>query len=310
MALSDHAAWQTEHPPEAPTGPEQIGEVVGTIGDHSEAPAQLDTTDDLDWWSLRGDTDDPAVVRRAKAAFAVGPIHDLVRNSPMAEGDFWEHYDLFALSLAVIDQVAMGMTVSAGMGLDEARDFLAAECARQVPPRPEAEHRVVAERVVDALARPDPYEYEYTAFEESGPVRRTYSFTLLYEQWAADQTTIHLRATPQAVNVLVNGLDFDSESATAADEFQIRRAIDSGAFSSAIASARNARYRSVADIERIRSIIRDTQLDSATHDWSSDVPLLLRAGSTTSRPRRRVEDALIDAIEDRAARARRPRCPA
>ncbi len=271
-----------------------IGQIVGSIGVEPPEVPELDF-DDV---PFRPTTDDSAVVRRTKAVAATRPLHDLERNKGLYEGDFWDRYDLVSMGIAVIDQVAMAMTVSAGMSLDEAHAFLAEQASRHSPGASEEERAAVAAKVLDGLVTEKPHEYVYVDHEGSTPVRHTYTFDLLYEQWNADET-IHLRATPQAVNVLVSALDFDSDSAEAADEIQIRRAIDSGAFESAVTAAEHARFRSINDIERIRQIVRDTQLDPSTHDWAVQVPAILRASLSHIERRRNIEDALIDAIEER-----------
>lgn len=41
-------------------------------------------------------------------------LTDSERTRANLEGDFWHHYDLFNIALAVIDQVALAMGISAG----------------------------------------------------------------------------------------------------------------------------------------------------------------------------------------------------
>ena len=246
---------------------EPIGEIVGSIGVDTAEVGELGF-DDI---PFRVPADDSAVVRRTKAVAATRPLHDLERNKGQWEGNFWDRYDLVSMGIAVIDQVAMAMTVSAGMSLDDAHEFLSEQASRHSPDASKEERDAVAGKVLVGLVTDKPHEYVYVDHEVGAPVRHTYAFDLLYEQWNADET-IHLRATPQAVNVLVSALDFDSDSAEAADEIQIRLAIESGAFESAVTTAEHARFRSINDIERIRQIVRNTQLDPTTHDWACKYP--------------------------------------
>jgi hypothetical protein len=272
------------------------------------SPATSTPTDDLlgdlaEPLTLTVPTDDAGVARRVKAIAATRPLHDLDRNKTAWEGDFWDRYDLLSLAISVIDQVALSMGISAGMLHDDAVAYVVDQARRQQPDAPTGEGEMVAARVVGGLIADAPHELVWADHTGSAPVRRTHAYRLLYEQWNADGS-VHLRATEQAINVLVDALDLDDlESAQVAAETQIRALIDRGAFRSAVTIARQARYRTIQYLERIRNIVRDTLIDPDAYDWAGEVPKLLADALDHVVGRIEAESALMQAVEDRRAAA-------
>jgi hypothetical protein len=248
-------------------------------------------------------TDDAAVVRRVKAIASTRPLHDLDRNKSSWDGQHWVHYDLLSLGLAVIDQVALAMGISAGILYDDAVRYVAEQAARQHPDGRTEHHRAVGERVIGGLVSDSPHEVRWVDHSGETPVRRVHNYRLLYEQWNADDT-VHLRATEAAINVLIDALDIDDiESAQIAAETLIRSLVDRKAFRSAVQVARQARYRTIQYLERIRNIVRDTLIEPDAHDWAAGVPALLNAALDHVVSRIEAETALVQAVQDRRADA-------
>lgn len=243
-------------------------------------------------------TDDEAVVRRVKAVAATRPLHDLERNKASYDGDFWDGYDLLSLAVKAIDQVALAMGVSAGIPYDEAAAYLADQARRQRDDGTEEERRAVAERVLSALVTEIPHEITYADHGPDGVVRRVHDFRLLYEQWSADNT-VHLRASEDAINVLVDALDIDVRSAQVAAEAQMRFLISRNAFAAAVGVARRERYRSIQLLEQVRTIVRDTIIDPDAYDWQVEVPELLRGALDHIVERIVAEGELAQAVEER-----------
>lgn len=243
-------------------------------------------------------TDDEAVVRRVKAVAATRPLHDLERNKASYDGGFWEHYDLVSLAVKAIDQVALAMGVSAGTPYDESLSYLADQAARQHAAGGEAEHAAVAERVLGALVTAVPHEITYADHGPDGVVRRVHDFSLLYEQWSAD-SSVHLRASEDAISVLVDALDLDVRSAQVAAEAQMRFLISRNAFAAAVGVARRERYRSVQLLEQVRTVVRDTVIDPDSYDWEVEVPELLRGALDHIVGRIVAEGELAQAVEER-----------
>jgi hypothetical protein len=254
--------------------------------------------DELGDLSLFIATDDSAITRRVKAIAATRPLHDLERNKSNFAGDHWDRYDLISLSIATIDEVALAMGISAGRSYDEALAHCTAQAARQNPQADPAEHEQVASRVLGALLADAPEAVTYVDHTGGVPVQRRHEFRLLYESWNADDT-VHLRATEHAVNVLIDALDLDVESAQIAAEAQMRALLERGALDSAVEIARKAVYFTVQYLEKIRSILRDTQMDLQTWDWAETVPAILRRSLDHIADRIQAENRLLSAVEER-----------
>jgi hypothetical protein len=223
-------------------------------------------------------------------------LTDIERTKTSLDGG--PRYDLFDIALAVIDQVALAMGISAGRTWDETIEYAAGEAARQVPDAGHTQWETVAERVVVSLVTTDVETVPYLVHTADGPKWRAQRFRLLYAH-ASPGGGEHLRASEQAVNIFVDALDLDVEAAQIANEAQLRVLIARGAIESAVAVARHSRYRSIQFQERIRRIIADTLIDPDTHDWIDDVPELLDAALAHVAERLEAETALLDAVADR-----------
>lgn len=242
-------------------------------------------------------TDDSAITRRVKAIAATRPLHDLERNKANFAGGHWDRYDLISLAIAAIDEVALAMGISAGRSYDEALAHCTAQAARQNPHADETEHEQVASRVLGTLLADQPEAVTYVDHTGGEPTQRRHEFRLLYESWNPDDT-VHLRATEHAVNVLIDALDLDVESAQIAAEAQMRALLERGALDSAVEIARRAVYLTVQYLERIRSILRDTQMDLDTWDWAETVPSILRRALDHIADRIQAENRLLSAVEE------------
>lgn len=243
-------------------------------------------------------TDATAIVRRKKSLSTAGPIGELNRTKIYLAGDYWEHYDLESIALALIDQVALHMGISTGMYYSAAVDYAQSQARSQRPQAASKEHHEVGLRVVTALIGTEPFTERYVEQGPSGPIWRVYSFRLLEEALASDGDT-YLRATQEAINVLVGGLDVDVESAQIATEAQIRALIERGALDQAAEAAKIARLLTVKYLEKIRTIERDTLVDLESHDWLGEVPAALTDALSHVCGRIEAETALYSALSDR-----------
>ncbi|WP_112107749.1 hypothetical protein [Parafrankia sp. Ea1.12] len=256
-----------------------------------------DRVPDLAEWSISIPTDDASIARRRRALAPIEVLTDIERTKTSLDGDFWPHYDLFNIALAVIDQVALAMGISAGRSWEEILEYAAEQAARQVPDAGSVQWQAVAERVVVSLVTTDVEIVPYLVHTTDGPRWRAQRFRLLYMYVGSDGSE-HLRASEQAINIFIDALDLDIEAAQIANEAQLRALIDRGAIESAVTIARHARYRSIQFQERIRRIVADTLIDPDTHDWIDTVPGLLDAALAHVAERLRSETALLDAVAD------------
>lgn len=284
-----------------------LGTFSGLNGDESLSEAGLEVGDAP---SVVIPPDDEAVVRRVKALATTRPLHDLDRSKLMWDSDIdWSRYDLLSLALTTIDVVALTQSLASGMARSEVVSYCAAQAARQNPAGSADELERIASRVVNALVSDQSLHVAYTDHSRAsgdGPVQADWQFRLLSEQWRADGETIDVRATPAAINVLLDGLDLDIESAQVAAEAQMENLIKRGALQSAVAVAQRSRLLTASYIERVGAITRDTLIDARAHDWDGTVPQLLEDALAHVVGRVGAESALLDALEDSRAEARDP----
>lgn len=76
-------------------------------------------TADTSSWDVRIPTDDESITRRRRALAPIQVLTDIERTKGSLDGDYWDRYDLFTIALAVIDQVALAMGISAGRTWEE-----------------------------------------------------------------------------------------------------------------------------------------------------------------------------------------------
>lgn len=267
----------------------------------------LPVTDDgeeataLRGWDVHILTDDESITRRRRALAPIQVLTDIERTKNTLDGDHWAQYDLFRLALAVIDQVALAMGISAGRTWEEAIEYAVQQATRQRPDGDEVEWVAVAERVVVSLVTTDVEVTPYLVHTATGPEWRQQRFRLLYLQAVGSEGREHLRASEQAINIFVEALDLDIEAAQVANEAQLNALIARGAVESAVQIARHGRYRSIQYQERIRRIVADTLIDPDVHDWVENVPKVLDAALVHVQARLKAESALLDAVADRRA---------
>jgi hypothetical protein len=250
-------------------------------------------------WDITIPTDDASIARRRRALAPIQVLTDIERTKANLDGDFWRQYDLFNIALAVIDQVALAMGISAGRTWDETVEYAAGQAARQVPDADRDQWIAVAERVVVSLVTTDVETVPYVIHTSTGPEWRAQRFRLLYVHANGGDGSEYLRASEQAINIFVEALDLDIEAAQIANEAQLSALIARGAIESAVQIARHARYRSIQYQERIRRIIADTLIDPDTHDWVGEVPALLDGALAHVRERLEAEAVLLDAVAER-----------
>lgn len=204
---------------------------------------------------------DPTRSLRAKALACTAPVHDLQRNRGLRQ---WDAFDLYDLALVAIDLVVDKMAVASGIGTEELVSELARRAREQVDETARDKAREVAVGVVEALVRQS--EIEYTA--EAADVRRQMRFALLTEHESEDGSSVYLRATNEAINVLIGALNVDIESAQVAAEAQIEHLLNRQRLAEATVPAMHARMRSIQYIDEVRRVIAETKRD--VRRWDED----------------------------------------
>lgn len=233
---------------------------------------------------------DPARERRVKALTCTEPLHGLQANRGRRG---WDHFDFYDLGLAAIDAVVDRMGFDSGISREELDGALLAEARRFASDSRDRDLRPVVTELVETLIRPNVGEYT-SALDE---VRRRFDFALLTEHEDAEGE-IYLRATNEAINVLVGGLNTDIESAQVAAEATLEHLIRRRRLDDAARPAREARIRSVQFANLVRQVIDETKRDVRRAGWREDVPARLAEIRDHLLDRMGTEKRLLAAMQD------------
>ncbi|MCP3785273.1 hypothetical protein NLX85_18060 [Micromonospora sp. A3M-1-15] len=247
---------------------------------------------------------DVGFAQRVKALACTAPLHDLdSRKSQVQSADF-NVYQMSELALNAIDLVTLSMDFDTGAPPEKIVAGLAVFAARHAPDRDDAEHLRVARWVLENLLNVGSTDrgfravYGITAGDGSYN-RFEFDFKLLEEVPAADGS-IFLRATNEAVNVLVGALELDIESAQIAADLRLETLIRRGRLSDAQAAAQSARYRTIQYGEKLRQRLEATERDVRTVDWLTEMPAFIAEAVEHIAARFKAENAiLVNIIEVR-----------
>ena len=233
---------------------------------------------------------DPARERRVKALTCTEPLHGLHTNRGRRG---WHEFDFYDLGLAAIDAVVDRMAFDTGISRGELESALMSEARRFAQDALDDDTRVeVITELIETLIRPNIGEYTSTSDE----IRRRFDFALLTEH--EDAEGIYLRATNEAINVLVGGLNTDIESAQVAAEATLEHLIRRRRLDDAARPAREAKIRSVQYAAFIKSLIDETKRDVRRAGWNEEVPKRLTEIREHLRDRMSTEERLLAAMQD------------
>jgi len=233
---------------------------------------------------------DPARERRVKALTCTEPLHTLQANRGRRG---WERFDFYDLGLAAIDAVVDKMGFDTGISREPLDAILVVEARRFAPDLPDEDLHPVVTELIETLVRPNIGEYT-SALDE---VRRRFDFTLLSEHEDAEGG-IYLRATNEAINVLVGGLNTDIESAQVAAEATLEHLIRRRRLDDAAKPAREAKIRSIQYSSFVRQVIEETKRDIRRAGWREDVPERLAEMREHLQDRMRTEERLLAAMQE------------
>lgn len=243
---------------------------------------------------------DDGVARRLKALACTAPLHDLDARKSRVDWADAARYQMAEIGLQAIDQVTLAMDFDHGAAQDEVVHRLLPFIAAQVPGAPGGEYERVGRWVIDSLINVGSidrgFAVEYGSIGADGSyIRRRFDFKLLVEV-AAPDGEVYLRASDEAINVLVGALDTDVESAQVAAEVKLENLISRGRLGDARLAAEQARYRTVQYAEALRRKLDATRRDVQSVDWLAAVPALLDEALTHIESRYRAETAILDRI--------------
>jgi hypothetical protein len=240
---------------------------------------------------------DEGLARRLKALACTAPLHDLDARKARLDWCDASRYQMAEIALQMIDQVTVAMDFDRGADHDDVVKRVMPFIAAQALDRDHTEHARVAQWVLDNLINVGStdrgFRALYGTFGVSGAYeRRVFDFKLLTELVSAEGE-VYLRASDEAINVLVGALDTDVESAQIAAEVKLDNLIRRGRLSDAQLAAQQARYRTVQYAETLRRKLEATRRDVRAVDWEHEVPDLIDEALTHIEERYRYENAIL-----------------
>jgi hypothetical protein len=239
--------------------------------------------------------------QRVKALATTAPLHDLDARKAQVQTADYTVYQMAELALHAIDLVTIAMDFDAGAEPTQVLRDLTARVAAQAPERSDAEQTRVASWVVENLLNVGSADRGFrTVYGLSGPEgydRRTFDFKLLEETRGADGE-LYLRASNEAVNVLVGALEVDLEAAHIAADVRLDILIKRGRLSEARAAAQNARYRTIQYGEMLRRRLEATSRNVRNVDWVEAMPAFLDEALAHIEDRSRAENAILVNLTD------------
>jgi hypothetical protein len=244
---------------------------------------------------------DAAFAMRVKALACTAPLHDLdVRKSSIQIGDY-AVYQMSELALQAIDLVTIAMDFDTGARPSKVIADLSAIAATHAPDRAGIEHEAVARWVLENLLNVGTadrgFRTIYGIDTAQGYDRRSFDFKLLEETLGGDGE-LYLRASNEAVNVLVGALEVDIESAQIAAHLRLDVLIKRGRLTDAQAAAQAARYQTIRYAEMLRQRLEATNRDVRNVDWLTTMPQFLNDALTHIEERYHTENAILVNITD------------
>lgn len=251
------------------------------------------------------------LTHRLRSLVRTSPLHRLEVGKALRTQDLSGH-DLRALALLAIDATIEHM----GLGYGARRTDLAEALAPMVRAvDPEATPSSIAEitdivvnHLLNESSRRLQFEESYLDFDGTNATTRSVRFHLLKEE-EADDGSIVIKATTEAVNLYAGMLDVDVEDAQTAAEAVLKAQLERGAIHSAVATARQARMRSIEYGEKLRATLRQVRRDVSQVDTKAMLSMAEAARHHLDK-RLQVERGLIDAVEERVGDAEVDDAPA
>ncbi|MGV9928339.1 hypothetical protein [Nocardia rhamnosiphila] len=249
---------------------------------------------------------DQSFGERVRALLRARPVADAADNAPRHTWDGCE-YDIVTIALSTIDSIIARQGFDDEVTYDEAAAGAVTLAAAAQPGRPADEHEAVARYVLDALLnrreREAPFRYAMSMFGRTadGAIQHrfaTVEFRLLTEHEDHTRGVNVLHASPDAINALVGGLEFDVEDEQAATELMLARQLDRGAFGQAEKAAERSRLLSVRYADELRALLSDTVRDIRTVlvQWAEHVPEQLERSRSHLEERLSAESRLLEHV--------------
>ncbi|MFF1872988.1 hypothetical protein [Kitasatospora herbaricolor] len=238
---------------------------------------------------------DAGFVRRSTVLARSGPLHRL--TTLLAWQPFPDDlYDVRTMALAAVEAVVsrQGMEREATTG--DVVGFLEWLARGSAPGRDEQEYTAVARFVLRELLNDQQggaaFSVPYSDFRQ-GHHRGDLVFRLLEEGFGRLGQPV-LRASVEAINLVLVGLDQDLGDQQAARDVALRRQVASGRWGQAEQSAAESLKLSLVLAERVRLLLRETERDCRSVDWAQGVPTFLQEAREHLKERLEVENGLME----------------
>lgn len=235
--------------------------------------------------------------RRVKALACTAPLHALESNKGRAGEGGWARLNCWELAFVAIDAVAVAMDFDTGASYDRTVELLTRQVARQDPTLGSTMAGSAAQWIVEGLISgrggDEPFHAAYGRWDDAGDYEaRGFHVELLTEHQGAGGE-IYLRASDEAINVLIGALDTDIESAAEAVDAKMDSLVKRGMWGEAVQAAEHARYQSIRYAEQIRRDVVATRQNVAEVDWVERIPALIDRALAHVAVRYRTERTII-----------------
>jgi hypothetical protein len=245
-------------------------------------------------------------VRRVRALLHTRPLHALELNKGSRGKAKFEPYDLLTLQLAAIEHITDHQSPNRGVPVEEVEDELARVAGAMAPKRPRSEHREVAVVVLAGLENEGEGAFLLDYRDPTSPSEWQRTDVRLLNADQADDGSIEVRATPQAINLLLDVMDVDIESAEKAMHFMFTVQVKGGRLSRAAETAERMRRLSQAYQESIQQALTAAARDIGEIDWSGMVMGEIDRAYAHVEERLTAEADVLDDVAERAAAATEP----
>lgn len=247
---------------------------------------------------------DQTLTRRLRSLVRTGPIHRIEAGKASRSRDL-ERHDLRGLALRAIDAAIEQMGLGYGARRADLHEALSPLIRAAEPAVSAADVAEIADAVIDGLLNESnrrlAFDERYAAYEGGAVVTRSVAFHLLREE-EADDGTIVLKATTEAINLYAGMLEVDVEDAQTAAEAVLAAQLARGAIGAAVATARQARHRSIEYAEKVRDTLRRARRDVSQVDPQGMLATLASARRHLAE-RLDVERGLLDTVGERVQEA-------
>ncbi|MEV4015666.1 hypothetical protein AB0J35_34705 [Nonomuraea angiospora] len=225
---------------------------------------------------------------RVKALAVADPVLDLERRKSLLTSRDWSGYQMEELALTAIDTVTLKMDFEGGARHEDVVAAVTRIAELQMPDRGNDEHTDVARWVLDSLVNVGTvdrgFSHIYGLAIDGTYVSHAFSFKLLREVAGHDGQP-RLRASNEAIAVLVGAVDIDIASEQVAADAKLEALVRRGRLADAHRAAEMALRRTVQYAEYIRTRLEGMRRDIRSMDWVRDI--------------QRMQTEALEHIEDR-----------